>query len=118
MDASGAYTFPNVEPGTYDIEFVLPQDYVFTTKDAEDGTTDSDAGLITGKVTVTVAPEEQVKNIYAGVYLPEPSITGRVFVNLLVNGIQDPSEGGLKEVTVNLKSHCSFHRRCCCYSYY
>ena len=102
----GWYRLTGVTGGTYVVEFVLPDGYVFTTYDADGqgpfGTTNSTAQIPSGwTVPFVVGAGETITTIDAG--LVEASTIGD-FVWLDVNGdgIQDVGEPGLNGVTVNL----------------
>jgi protocatechuate 3,4-dioxygenase beta subunit len=66
---SGSYIFSNVRPGTYSLEFILPEeDYKFTIPNAGNDTSlDSDVSPTTGRTTVTVASGEKKVDVDAGV---------------------------------------------------
>ncbi|HEY63415.1 MAG TPA: hypothetical protein G4O02_02480 [Caldilineae bacterium] len=57
---SGYYIFNNLPAGSYYVEFVLPDGYVFTAQDRGDDTVDSDANSSTGKTTTIILAAEQV----------------------------------------------------------
>ena len=53
-DESGFYSFRELQPGDYFVEFVLPADYEFSPQDqGSDNAKDSDADLVTGRTIVT-----------------------------------------------------------------
>jgi hypothetical protein len=62
-DANGAYSFPGVLPGDYEVEFIIPEPYQFT----------SDIDRNTGKVSLTVALGGDAQ-INVGVAEPESAI--------------------------------------------
>lgn len=104
-DASGLYSFTNVPPNTYYVEFVEPAGYDFVPQDqGADDAVDSDADVATGKTaTFTLATGEANTTIDAGLSPDESaSISDFVWVDTNQNGIQDASEPGLAGVTVNL----------------
>ncbi len=76
-DIDGIYTFGNLLPGDYYIEFVLPANSAFTTQNqGSDDAKDSDADVITGKTTCTnlVAGEDDM-SWDAGIYSLTPCVT-------------------------------------------
>jgi ELWxxDGT repeat protein len=67
-DPNGNYSFDDVPAGSYYIEFVPPQGYIFTTQDAgSDDSIDSDVDPTTHKTSVfTLDPFEDLLNMDAG----------------------------------------------------
>jgi len=103
-NASGAYSFTDLTPGDYYVEFVLLSGYAFSPKDVgSDDTVDSDADIATGKTIVTtlIANENDMK-WDAGMYQQLASIGNYVWLDADKDGIQDVGENGLENVTVNL----------------
>jgi uncharacterized repeat protein (TIGR01451 family) len=102
-DASGLYSFTNLDPGDYYVEFVEPAGYSFTPQDqGVDDTVDSDADVTTGQTaTFTLTSGEDNTTIDAGLFQPG-SIGDFVWVDTNQDGIQDAGEAGLAGVTVNL----------------
>jgi uncharacterized repeat protein (TIGR01451 family) len=102
-DASGLYSFTNLDPGDYYVEFVEPVGYSFTPQDqGVDDTVDSDADVTTGQTaTFTLTSGEDNTTIDAGLFQPG-SIGDFVWVDTNQDGIQDAGEAGLAGVTVNL----------------
>ena len=71
-DGNGNYLFTDVVPGTYTVVFTAPTDWTFTTMDAgSDDAVDSDANLVTGAVSVTVAAGATDLTIDAGLKLAD-----------------------------------------------
>lgn len=66
---AGSYQFTNVRPGTYTLEFILPEeDYKFTLLNAgNDTSADSDVSPTTGRATATVTSGEKKTDLDAGV---------------------------------------------------
>ena len=90
----------------YQVEFILPADFVsFTLPNAippANDATDSDANPATGRApVVSLAPGEFNATIDAGLLKPA-AIGDFVFKDLNGNGIQDPGEPGVEDVTVTL----------------
>jgi uncharacterized repeat protein (TIGR01451 family) len=102
-DGSGFYTFTGLEPGDYCVQFDLPQGFVFSK--AEQGTndnTDSDADVATGRTPKTTLDATESDGSWdAGLFRPS-TLGGVIWNDSNDNGIQDPSETGLDEVTVTL----------------
>jgi len=102
-DADGLYTFTDLAPGDYVVEFVLPGGFVFTTKDAGDDALDSDADAATGRTdTVTLAAGEDNLTLDAGLVVPVGSLGDFVWEDLDLNGLQGAGEPGIEGITVNL----------------
>lgn len=80
--ATGAYSFANVNPGTYDVRLTLPTGYV---------------GNVTVK-TVNLAGGGAAQANFA--LLAQGVIQGSVFDDLNGNGVQDEGEPGIPGVTI------------------
>lgn len=108
--ASGAYSFVNLNPGIYQVQFVSPSAYQFTTDNAgTNDATDSDADETTGRTSqITLTSGENDDTIDAGLYLKPVVALGKigdyVFLDKNGNGVQDSNEGGISCVTVQLLS--------------
>lgn len=104
-DAFGAYLFDNVLPGNYYVLFGKPVEYVFTQIGQGTSTTDSDADPLTGRTQVfTVLPQDNITYIDAGLIFQQPTkatLGNRVWLDN-GNGIQEPGEVGVANVTVSL----------------
>ncbi len=106
-NAQGFYLFDDLAPNMdYQVEFILPADFVsFTLPNAippANDATDSDANPLTGRApVVSLAPGEFNSTIDAGLLKPA-AIGDFVFKDLNGNGIQDPGEPGVEDVTVTL----------------
>ncbi len=101
----GEYSFSALDPElTYIVEFVAPNDRTFTTPNAGDEATDSDADVTTGRTgPITLAADEENDTVDAGLLpLARASIGDFVFEDTNENGLQDDGEPGLPGVTVNL----------------
>ena len=110
-NGSGAYSFTNLAPGTYYVQFTAPSGYTFTTKNATGSTTanDSNANVSTGKTdAIALVSGTPDSTIDAGLYqAPTGSIGDRVWFDANANGLQDGGAVGVAEVgvagvTVNL----------------
>ncbi|NEO12279.1 MULTISPECIES: SdrD B-like domain-containing protein [Moorena] len=75
-DSNGNYSFSNLDPGDYIIEFTSPAvAYNFTSQDAGDDTLDSDADPVTGRTaTFTLAAGDNNTSIDAGLTLKTNTI--------------------------------------------
>jgi uncharacterized repeat protein (TIGR02543 family) len=85
----GSYSFNDLEPGDYFLEFVAPSGYVFSPKNqGDDDTGDSDADLSGQTDLVGLGSEEENLNIDAGLFQPDscrydiPLIPGYNLVSL------------------------------------
>ncbi len=103
-NASGIYGFSNLAPGTYSVQFVAPSGYTISPKDqGSDDAKDSDADATTGKTaSVTLAAGDNNLTVDAGMYVTPASLGDKVWLDANHDGIQDGSEVGLANVTVNL----------------
>jgi len=95
----GHYEFNNLSPGNYQVRFVLPAGYKFTQQGAGSSVEPS-----TGRTAVVaLAQGEENVVIDAGlIQLALPSVTGRVWLDVNKNGIQDASEEGINGIEVHL----------------
>ena len=107
-DANGLYLFDNLQPGAYKLTFQTPAGgYVPTTANDPDAnpddSDDSDANPAMGGMTVTEILTTGESNLTydAGYYIPA-SIGDFVWNDLNANGIQEPGETGIPNVTVTL----------------
>ncbi len=100
----GQYSFNNLVPGDYYVQFTLPNGYVFSPKDqGGDDAKDSDADTTTGKTaTTTLTSGENDPTWDAGMYR-KASLGDFVWLDLDEDGVQDANEPGLEGVTVTLK---------------
>jgi protocatechuate 3,4-dioxygenase beta subunit len=99
----GYYEFINPLPGTYTLEFLPPQGYLFTQKDVgPDDEKDSDADPAThlaGPVTVVL---DQSKSTWDAGLCHFASISGCKFEDKDGDGQRDSDEPGLKDWTITL----------------
>ncbi|RME56939.1 MAG: hypothetical protein D6790_14040, partial [Caldilineae bacterium] len=102
-DLDGLYSFDNLDPGNYVVEFILPSGKAFTLlNQGGDDTVDSDANPADGKSpTITLTAGQHNTTVDAGLYTPA-SIGDRVWDDANGNGIQDAGENGIPNVTVKL----------------
>jgi protocatechuate 3,4-dioxygenase beta subunit len=92
-DVNGAYAFTNLVPSVYAVEFVLPVNYQFTTRDlGGDDELDSDADQTTGRtITTALVSGENDVTWDAGVYQPAPGIQ-------LIKVAGDAPDGGVEYI--------------------
>jgi protocatechuate 3,4-dioxygenase beta subunit len=108
-DPNGIYSFTNLTPGCYRVGVVVPGGYTVSPKDAGgNDATDSDIDPVTSMTgNINLDPGENDPTNDAGLYPttpPQPASLGdKVFNDLDKDGIQDPGEPGLANVTVQLK---------------
>jgi choice-of-anchor A domain-containing protein/uncharacterized repeat protein (TIGR01451 family) len=103
-NSSGNYLFDDLTPGDYYVQFVLPNGFSFTTKDAgNNDAVDSDADVTNGKtICTTLEPAENDLSWDAGLVEKKATLGDRVWMDLNKNGIQDNGEPGVEGVTVKL----------------
>jgi fimbrial isopeptide formation D2 family protein/uncharacterized repeat protein (TIGR01451 family) len=100
--AGGLYSFQELAPGDYRVEFVAPADRAFAKKDQGGDAADSDADRTTGRTdVVTLASGQDRTDVDAGLLLLG-DLTGRVWVDRDGDGIEDAGEAPRAGVTVNL----------------
>ncbi|MGB9738108.1 SdrD B-like domain-containing protein, partial [Chloroflexus sp.] len=91
-NGSGVYTFTNLVPDDYYVEFSLPSGYRASPRDQGDDTLDSDADPVTHQtIMTTLVPGENDPTWDFGI-VPTASIGNRVWLDLNANGIQDANE--------------------------
>jgi len=104
-DSSGNYSFPNIPPGDYQVNFAAPADHVGTFQDLGDDATDSDVDRLTGTSnTVTLPPTGGTETVDAG-FVPEDdpaSLGGVAWVDTDADGVRDSGEAVQAGVTVVL----------------
>ncbi|MGB4958213.1 MAG: SdrD B-like domain-containing protein, partial [Saprospiraceae bacterium] len=100
-DVNGKYTFASLDPGIYQVTFQTNGDYTFShPNQGSDDLLDSDA--ISGSVTnIVIQSGEEIHHVDAGYY--RFSIIGdRVWEDYNANGIQDPGDTGITNVSVQI----------------
>ncbi|WP_435017842.1 SdrD B-like domain-containing protein [Tundrisphaera sp. TA3] len=87
--SNGSYLFDGLAPGTYSVQFVLPDGYAFTGKDrGGNDLKDSDADILTGRTaTTTLAAGQSDLSLDAGLTIVTGSISGTKFRDLTGNGL-------------------------------
>jgi protocatechuate 3,4-dioxygenase beta subunit len=107
-NGEGFYFFPNLEPGTYEVEFTTkPDNTIFTKQDdvtVSTDTDDSDVNPTTGRTgSYTLAASQVNLTVDAGVAVPRYAQLGnRVWADLNRDGDQDSNEPGVAGVEVTL----------------
>ncbi|MGK7947066.1 MAG: SdrD B-like domain-containing protein, partial [Microcystaceae cyanobacterium] len=99
-EADGSYSFTDLLPGEYQVEFVTPDGYDFTIQDVGNDALDSDADPTTGKTaTVTLSSGQFDDTIDAGLVKLIPSLT-------IDKKVKDPISGEFSdtEATFSLGS--------------
>jgi protocatechuate 3,4-dioxygenase beta subunit len=99
--ADGSYSFTGLVPGDYQVKFDKPTGYSFTTADAGDDASDSDAGVGGVSPVFTLNSGDNNTTLDAGV-VALASIGDRVWADTNGNGLQDSGEVGKSGVTVSL----------------
>jgi protocatechuate 3,4-dioxygenase beta subunit len=103
-DANGGYSFDNLTPGDYIVEFVRPNGFSSSPADqGSDDTTDSDADPNTGRTgIVSLESGENDPTNDAGFFRADASLGDFLFEDKNANGIQDGNDTPIPGVTVNL----------------
>jgi len=92
--SDGSYSFLDLVPGDYYVEFSLPQGYIFSTKDqGTDDSLDSDVNS-NGRSEKIIFSPSQSHSLDAGICVAY-SISGMKFNDLDGDGTKDTGEGGL-----------------------
>ena len=102
-DNQGRYTFNNLPPGTFFVQFPPPVDISYTWTDAgDDDSIDSDVDRATGRSAPVTAVAGENSAIDAGISKAGPpgTITGTTFIDPNVDGIQNGSENTSPNGTV------------------
>jgi hypothetical protein len=104
-NATGNYIFENLKRGIYWLEFIAPNSvvkWIFSPQyQGDDGTTNSDANAagIVGPICLKCNDAQLDWDV--GLYMLA-AVGNRVWEDINKNGIQDPTEPGVANVTVNL----------------
>ncbi|MCB9388205.1 MAG: hypothetical protein H6512_01035 [Acidimicrobiia bacterium] len=116
-DADGRYLFEGLEPGTYCVEFLIPEVYGISPADqGADDSADSD-GVANGTVVidgdtfviaktgnVVLAAGDENMTIDQGVYTNTASLGDYVWIDSNDDGIQNDAETGIAGIEVRLLS--------------
>ncbi|MCZ7591066.1 MAG: carboxypeptidase regulatory-like domain-containing protein [Kiritimatiellae bacterium] len=101
-DVNGAYSFTNLYPGTYEVEFLPPAGTTFSPQDeGGDDTIDSDANSTGRTDPVTLISGENNPTLDAGLYIPA-RLGDYIWHDVNWDGIQGGSETGIPNVVVTL----------------
>ncbi len=105
-DGSGDYRFVGLAPGAYTVQVDPDNGLVLTSPNVGlDPELDSDADPITGEMaTVAILSATNLTGQDAGV-LERPFLAGRVFVDGDGDGVLDPIEPGIANVTIRLQGN-------------
>ncbi len=107
-DVDGLYSFDNLLPGDYAVQFAYPDSVngvsaVPTMQNVGDDTLDSDADPLTGETqVVTLSAGEHYPDLDAGLSPELASLGDYVWFDENNDGIQDGTEAGVEGVTVYL----------------
>jgi hypothetical protein len=103
-DDDGYYSFTSVAPGNYYIVVEAPDDFGFTAKNVgTDNTIDSDVNSAGQTDVFSLSLGQARTDIDAGlVSLYDASVGDFVWNDANHNGIQDPGEAGLSDISVSL----------------
>ncbi len=105
-NASGIYNFPNLAAGCYRVCVVLPNGFSFSPQNqGGNDANDSDVATTDGKTAnIDLSPGENDPTNDAGIFQPTQvgSLGDCVWNDLNQNGIKDPGEPGVPNVTVQL----------------
>ena len=107
-DDTGHYQFNNLQNGTYNVEFVIPNNYTPSPSNTidndtidSDGQKDGDSNVVVAKGTINNADNMTVDT---GFYeTPKYSLGDYVWKDTNKDGVQDSDEKGIQGVTVTLK---------------
>jgi len=105
-DGTGYYSFSDLQPGTYAVQFPVSLNdggYTLTTASSGPAATDSNANSTTGITTsITLVAGQNDSTLDAGYISPLASLGNFVWMDLDKNGEQDAGEPGIAGVTVKL----------------
>ena len=106
-DDFGHYLFDNLVPGDYYIEVIPLPGYNVSLQDVGDDALDSDIDATVGPtygqtIVTTLDPNEHDPTWDAGLYNDSAAIGDLVWHDIDADGIQDPGEPGIENVTVVL----------------
>jgi protocatechuate 3,4-dioxygenase beta subunit len=101
--SAGAYSFTNLAPGAYAVQFELPAGYQFTQRSVDpNATTQSHADATTGITETHQVLAGGAITILDGGLIRVASLGDRVWLDANRNGLQDAGEAGVAGVTVRL----------------
>ncbi len=101
-DHVGQYTFDNLDPGNYQIEFEAPEGYEFTKKNQGfDESLDSDVSEEGMSDMVFIDPSNIVRDLDAGIF-EEGTVKPEVWFDENGNGVRELGEASSNEFTLEL----------------
>jgi 5-hydroxyisourate hydrolase-like protein (transthyretin family) len=104
-DALGNYYFTNLEPGQYQLQFVLSTGYAFTLqRQGGDPALDSDASEIDGLTDLIALADGTVDNTWDAGLFRSAVLGDRAWIDANGNGLQDADEIGLEGVVITLNA--------------
>lgn len=102
-DDSGYYKFEMLMAGDYSLEFVAPENYLYSPMDVGgDDDVDSDVDSTGMTTCITTMPGVDYTNIDAGLYPAPASLGDFVWMDENMNGMQDEGEMGIADIEVHL----------------
>ena len=101
-DASGAFHFDRLYPGTYTLDMSLPEDYVFARK--QDTVSRASYILNTGVTYITLKMGENAENCDIGIGAIG-AIGDLVWLDSNGNGLQDIGEPGIPDIRIVLSQY-------------
>ncbi|MGK7941738.1 MAG: SdrD B-like domain-containing protein, partial [Crocosphaera sp.] len=99
-DENGLYSFTNLTPGDYQVQFIAPDGYEFTSPNVGDDTTDSD--VVDGFTQVVTLTSGEFNDTLDAGLLRKASLGDYVWLDENANGIQEEGENGVEGVTLTL----------------
>lgn len=102
-DGAGNYFFTDLLAGDYTLQFIAPEDHLFSPMHAAAGDVDSDVDPATGLTAcLTTLPGVDYTDVDAGLYPAPASVGDFVWNDENMNGIQDEGEAGIEGIEVKL----------------
>ena len=102
----GAYLFPNLPAGNYQVKFDIQPSYFASPQDAGADDVDSDGDVVTGLTSVfALGNGEDNMTLDMGLYQTNGSIGNFVWLDENKNASQDGEEPGIENVKVYLKDN-------------
>lgn len=101
-NASGLYSFTNLAPGDYRVEFVAPAGRAIGKQDLGADASDSDANPVTGRTDIINLVSGETDNTVDAAIVELGALTGRVWVDYDGDGLEEAGEASRAGITVNL----------------
>lgn len=102
-DAAGAYSFNNLAPGEYRVEFVAPLNRALGKQDlGGNDARDSDANPATGRTGIISLESGENDDSVDAAIVELGALTGRVWVDRDGDGVEEAGEASRPGITVNL----------------